>query len=120
MILPKMDLSDRLISPPEENVALRSGRYLWLLLLVPFFSTASFAQSDRYNVIQLETLPEVSSMVRGLNNSGLVVGRSGTEFNTGTRGFIWNGGNQMQQLASLPGGDFSEAVGVNEVGDIVG
>ncbi len=120
IILPKMDLSDRRISPFDENVALRSGSYLWLLLLVPFFSTASFAQSDRYNVIQLETRPEVSSMVRGLNNSALVVGRFGTEFNTGTRGFIWNGGNQIEQLDSLPSGDFSEAVSVNELGDVVG
>jgi len=122
-IFPQMELSlseDKLISPPEENVAVRSGRYLWLLLFVPFFSTASFAQSDRYNVIQLETRPEVSSMVRGLNNSALVVGRFGTEFNTGTRGFIWNGGNQMQQLGSLPSGDFSEAVSINELGDVVG
>src|SRR5437763_15603457 len=113
-----MELSpgeDKRILPPEENVALRSGRYLWLLLfLVPFFSTASFAQADRYNANQLETLPEVSSMVRGLSNSGLVVGRVGTELNTGTRGFIWNGENKIQELASLPAADFIEAVTVTD------
>ena len=59
-------------------------------------------------------------MVRGINNSGYVVGRSGTEFNTGTRRFIWRGEGQMQQLGSLPGGDFSEAVSINEFGDVVG
>src|SRR5712675_1832532 len=119
-----MELSpseDKLISPPEENAAFRSGKYLWLLLLlVPCFSTASFAQSDQYNVLNLGPMPGQSGMPRGINNSGHVVGRSGTEFNTDTRGFIWRGENQIQQLASLPGGDFSEAVSINEFGDIVG
>src|SRR5438128_5141599 len=115
-----MELSDKLISPPEENVALRSGRYLWLLLLIPYFSTAGFAQSDEYNVINLGPMPGQSGMPRGINNSGHVVGRSGTEFNTDTRGFIWRGVNQIQELASLPGGDFSEGVSINEFDDIVG
>jgi len=61
-----------------------------------------------------------SGMVRGINNSGYVVGRSGIEFNTETRGFIWSGGNQIQPLGSLPGGDFSEAVSINDLGDVVG
>jgi len=106
--------------PIEETVAFRSAKYLCLLLLIPFFSTASFAQSGEYNVVTLGPMPGESGMVRGINNSGHVVGRSGTEFNTETRGFIWRGENQVQQLGSLPGGDFSEAVSINEFGEVVG
>ena len=101
-------------------MSVRLNRRIWLLLLVPSFSTASFAQSEEYNVIDLGTLPGGSGMVRGINNSGHVVGRSGTEFNTGTRGFVWSSENQLQALTSLPGGDFSEAVSINELDDVVG
>ena len=59
-------------------------------------------------------------MPGGINNYGLVVGRSGTTFNTGTRGFVWKSGAQIQTLASLPRGDFGEAEGINDLGDIIG
>src|SRR5438477_2968941 len=101
-------------------MSVRLGRWIGFVLLLPYFSVAVFAQSEEYDVIDLGTLPGGSGMVRGINNSGHVVGRSGTEFNTGTRGFIWSAANIMQALPSLSGGDFSEAVSINELGDVVG
>src|SRR2546426_797382 len=98
----------------------RISRCFLLLLVVPYCSTATFAQSDRYSVINLGTLPGGSAMVRGINNSGLVVGRSGTEFNTETRGFVWKSQDQMQALASFPDVDFSEATSINSAGSIAG
>jgi probable HAF family extracellular repeat protein len=94
-------------------------RCVWVLFLAFAFSaTAIFAQSYQYSV---------QGMIRGgggtavgINNSGLVIGRSGTNYNTEARGFVWGRGPKMQTLASLPGGDFSEAAGINDLGDITG
>src|SRR5205823_6104812 len=103
-IRPSGDLIQQIqVLPIEDNFAFRSARYLCLLLLIPCCSTATLAQSDEYDVVNLGPMPGGSGMVRGINNSGYVVGRSGTEFNRETRGFIWRGENQVQQLASLPG-----------------
>ena len=92
--------------------------FLLSSLFFPGFIT--LAQSDEYNVVNLATPPELSGMVRAINNSGDVVGRIGTEFNTGTHGVVWRGDAQLQALAALPGGDFSEAVSINDLGDVVG
>ena len=81
-------------------MSVRLGRWIGFVLLLPYFSVAAFAQSEEYDVIDLGTLPGGSGMVRGINNSGHVVGRSGTEFNTGTRGFIWSAANLMQAAAA--------------------
>jgi probable HAF family extracellular repeat protein len=93
---------------------------LFFLLALPCFTTAALAQPDQYSVIDLGTTPGGSGMPGGINNSGLIVGRSGSVFNTETRGFVWKSGAQIQLLASLPGGDFSEARGINDLGDIIG
>ena len=99
-------------------VELKPVNHFWLLLLVPWFSATALAQSDQYSVLGM--MPGGSGMAAGINNSGLVVGRSGTTYNTETRGFVRGSDAQMQKLASLPGGDFSEVAGINDLGDIVG
>ena len=54
----------------------------------------------------------------GINNPGRVVGYSSGP--RGTRAFLWTRNGGMEDLGTLPGGDFSRALAINEPGDIVG
>jgi probable HAF family extracellular repeat protein len=101
-------------------IKLAGRSILFSLLALPCFTTAALAQPGQYSIIDLGTTPNRSGMPGGVNNSGVIVGRSGSVFNTETRGFVWKSGAQIQLLASLPGGDFSEAAGINDLGDIIG
>ncbi len=78
------------------------------------------AESATYTITEIgQVAGRSSSVARGVNGAGHVVGRSGTPANSNTNAFIWSGG-QPVSLGVLPGGDFSEAAGLNDVDDVAG
>src|SRR5690349_11624274 len=86
------------------------------IILLSLSSVA--ASSATYTVVQVGTAQgRSSSVARGINSSGNVVGRSGTPANSGTTGFLWTGGAPVV-LGTLPGGEYSEAAALNDIGEI--
>jgi probable HAF family extracellular repeat protein len=63
-----------------------------------------------------------SSTAFGVNNLGMTVGYSATTVLTGTpdHAFAFVGNGPMQDLGTLPGGNYSRASAVNDLGQIVG
>ena len=75
-------------------------------------------QTVGYNVINLGTLPGGTiSIANGINNSGQVVGYSGSS--NGPRAFLYSNGI-MTDLGTLPGGTVSNATAINDSGQVVG
>ncbi len=67
-----------------------------------------------YAATELASLPVGSScVVRAANDAGEIVGT------VGERGFLLNGGG-LQEIAGLPGSDYSAALGINNLGHVVG
>jgi probable HAF family extracellular repeat protein len=58
-----------------------------------------------------------TSRAEDINDVGQVVGRA---LNQGTRGFLWDAVNGMQDLGALPPSNTSQAVAINNAGQIVG
>jgi len=78
------------------------------LALTPAHTEAAYAATE------LASLPVGSSrVVRAANDAGEIVGT------VGQRGFLLNGGG-LQEIAGLPGGDHSAALGINNLGHVVG
>ncbi|MDQ4128137.1 MAG: Ig-like domain-containing protein [Actinomycetota bacterium] len=90
-------------------------------LLAGSGAPAQSAGAAEYTVTDLGTLPGASSSgAEAINDSGQVVGWSGTHPGAGdTRGFLWQDG-AMTDLGSLGGGDYSRAFDVNGSGQVVG
>jgi len=82
---------------------------------------ASFA-ADTYTVVELGALFQGGSTVgRHMDSVGArVVGSSGVTHGSGMRAFLWSATSGMRSLGTLPGGDYSEAFGVNDAGSVVG
>jgi probable HAF family extracellular repeat protein len=88
------------------------------------------AQTSTYTVIDLGALivTSVSSAThpgvgvshpRSVNASGLVVGWAGYEAGTNTRAVLWTS-STYTNLGTLPGGEYSAAFGINDLGQVVG
>jgi len=60
------------------------------------------------------------SLAEGINRFGEVVGESSIPGSINFHGFSWTAASGMQDLGILPGGSFSVAYGVNDLGQIVG
>jgi len=67
----------------------------------------------------LGTLGGVSGQAMSINNNEQVVGHSSVSAFGETHAFLWSKGS-MKDLGTLPGGTFSVAFGINDVGQIVG
>jgi probable HAF family extracellular repeat protein len=81
---------------------------LWAgVALTPAQTEAAYAATE------LASLPVGSSVVRAANDSAEIVGT------VGQRGFLLNGGG-LQEIAGLPGSDQSAALGINNLGHVVG
>jgi probable HAF family extracellular repeat protein len=78
------------------------------LALTPAQTEAAYAATE------LASLPVGSSpLVRAANDAGEIVGT------VGQRGFLLNGGG-LREIAGLPGSDHSAALGINNLGHVVG
>src|SRR5277367_6105712 len=77
---------------------------------------------DSYTVVELGPLkPNGSSVGRQMDNAGVrAVGSSGWTHGPDTRAFVWTAPTGMRDLGTFPGGDYSEAFGINDSGTVVG
>jgi len=85
-------------------------------VLTTFSQVAATHAAALYNIT---ALPSSLTFVRGVNDSGQVVGNNSTNNGLTSEGFIYSGG-QMTSLGTLPGGTGSYAWGINDSGDVVG
>jgi probable HAF family extracellular repeat protein len=81
---------------------------------------AASAEAQSYSLTDLGALKLGSARVHDINSLGQVVGASGAPHGSGTRAFFWSRKTGMVDLASLPGGDYSVASGINDSGQVVG
>jgi probable HAF family extracellular repeat protein len=79
-----------------------------LCFAIVFLACACFAQM--YSVIDLGP----GSNPTGINFNGQVVG------NLNDRAFLWTNQNGFQDLGTLPGGTFSRAAAINDLGTVTG
>jgi probable HAF family extracellular repeat protein len=104
----------------DEALLLRLPGLSWLtpflvsLLLCAGLALTPAQTEAAYAATELASLPVGSSrVVRAANDAGEIVGT------VGQRGFLLNGGG-LQEIASLPGSDQSAALGINNLGHVVG
>ena len=88
--------------------------FLVSLLLCAGLALTPAQTEAAYAATELASLPVGSSrVVRAANDAGEIVGT------VGQRGFLLNGGG-LQEIAGLPGSDQSAALGINNLGHVVG
>ena len=88
--------------------------FLVSLLLCAGLALTPAQTEAAYAATELASLPVGSSrVVRAANDAGEIVGT------VGERGFLLNGGG-LQEIAGLPGSDYSAALGINNLGHVVG
>jgi probable HAF family extracellular repeat protein len=88
-----------------------------LLTLVP----GAIGSTNGYKIVFLGELRQAGSTTpRAVNSCGQVVGESGGIDNSDVTAFTWEEGRPIRGLEGLPGGEFSQAVGLNDEGVIVG
>ena len=91
-----------------------SAAFLAFATLVLFVGTgarAADAASTTYDLTPLGTLGGATTIARGVNTSGKVVGQS--QGPSGTRAVLWDGGTAPQDLGTL-GGPASMGRGIND------
>jgi probable HAF family extracellular repeat protein len=87
-------------------------------MVVAFLSPALYCQATTYTLSPI-TSPYGSALAFGLNDQGQVVG--GAIFSDGTRrAFLWQSGTGIINLGVLAGDTTSEAVSINNAGQVVG
>jgi probable HAF family extracellular repeat protein len=76
---------------------------------------------DSYTLVELGASRRGGSSVgRHMDSTGgQVVGSSGRTHGSGMRAFVWSS-TGMRDLGTFPGGEYSEAFGVNDAGTVVG
>ncbi len=94
---------------------------VFALTVVPCSIAASIGSRGGYSVTYLGELAEAgATLVHGINQFGQIVGESGGIDGDGVSAFDRKMSGSIEPLEGLPGGDFSQAFGVNNHGLIVG
>jgi probable HAF family extracellular repeat protein len=85
---------------------------------------AAPAAVPSYSVVDLGTLPgsQFGAVANSINNQGQVVGSSWTAGTDGNvqHAFLWQASSGMRDLGTLPGGYTSQALDINDKGQVVG
>ena len=109
----------------DEALLLRLLGLSWLTpFLVSLFLCAGLALTPAqteaaYAATELASLPVGSShVVRAANDADEIVGSAGRGGGRGYRGFLLSG--PLQEIGGLPGSDYSAALGINNLGQVVG
>src|ERR1700676_1130692 len=89
-------------------------------LLISLTVPPSLAQSGAYSTVELGALRGGSTVGRGLNANGDIVGRSGLLHGTRTTAFLWTRARKIQSIGNLPDGDNSRAIAINSLLQVVG
>lgn len=90
------------------------------LLLIPPTQAVAGA-SGGYGIVFLGELSEAgATTAHSISQDGQVVGESGGVDGVGVSAFAWKMGGTIRALGGLPGGDYSQAFGINNEGLIVG
>jgi probable HAF family extracellular repeat protein len=100
---------------------------LWAWLVA---ASAGLAFAQQYTITDLGVLKgDNESSGFWINNSGQVVGCSDTQTSqgypctglvAGQHAFVWSNSTGPKDLGSLPGGNVSGAIGINDLGTVVG
>lgn len=97
-------------------------------VVLHFLATARVnGQTSTYSVIDLGAMVITAAptgaggltFAGSVNNSGLSVGRAGYDTGANTRAVLWTLASRTN-LGTLPGGDYSRAFGINNLGQVVG
>jgi probable HAF family extracellular repeat protein len=91
---------------------------------------SSLAAAQSYTVTDLGALPgDLSSTGNWINATGQIAGCADTSTGStvpctnnlpGAHAFLWSSGTGLQDLGTLPGGDSSQAYGINNAGKVIG
>ena len=83
-------------------------------------STRGFLYTNAGGMVALPGLPDrPHSIARDINDAGVIVGVANVDNSDPGHAVLWSGGS-IQDLGTLGGGFFSEAWGVNRLGQVVG
>lgn len=82
--------------------------------------TRAFLYTNAGGIVALPSLPDrPRSLARDINDAGVIVGSASVDSSDPGHAVLWSGGS-VQDLGTLSGGFFSEAYGVNRLGQVVG
>jgi len=82
--------------------------------------TRAFVFTDAGGMVALPGLPNrPRTVARDINDAGVIVGSANAGGTDVGHAVLWSGG-AIRDLGTLPGGYFSEALGVNALGQVVG
>ena len=110
----------------DEALLLRLPGLSWLtpflvsLLLCAGLALTPAQTEAAYVATELASLPVGSShVVRAANDGDEIVGNAQRGGGRGHRGFLLKSG-PLQEIGGLPGSDYSTALGINNLGQVVG
>ena len=96
----------------------QAGKMLTIAMVIA--GICSVAPAQTYTATDLGTLRPGSARVHGVNGAGQAAGESGQPHGADTHAFFWQKAGGIRDLGTLPGGDYSAALGINDSGVVVG
>jgi probable HAF family extracellular repeat protein len=91
-----------------------------VIALGTWLSLAAMALGQTYRLNELVLPRGTSGFARGLNIDGAAAGSAGETHGTDVSAAVWDHTGHPSDIGRLPGGDFSDAFGINDAGEVVG